>query len=249
MNKSNRKKPYHFAHKHPLFSGKETKGGVKWSESVYYMWWEFLKRHKGYKLTCENKGKGRYAKLYADFGDIHLVDFKKWWTESNRGAELFAEPQIPISVTAITLEEIYELPENYDTSSLLLIAVPLHLPKRFIETRIKSILKAKHTRKPGQRLHSESTAKYPISCQFSIHSLKTILSVYDLKQREPKLALWQIAQQLRITTTLDKNELQMTKTSGHTNKKQVMTSTVSRMLRKADAIIAGTAIGKFPMIK
>ena len=55
----------HFAFKHPLFRQEQSTSGVQWDNSVYYLWWEFLRRHDGYKETCENGGKGKYAKLYA----------------------------------------------------------------------------------------------------------------------------------------------------------------------------------------
>jgi hypothetical protein len=236
----------HFIHKHPLFRRVATGAGVHWKESVYYLWWEFLRRHEGYEKTCRDGDKSGYAALYADFGDVHSVDFKTWWSEGNRGAKLFAEPPIPITVTTITPAEAATLPADLDPSAMLLVAIPLRLPKRFIETRLEAILKAAHTRKPGQRLHTESAAKYPITKQFAVHSLNAIMAVYDLRRSEPDLALWEIAQRLRIGTTLSGSELEMKGTGAHTAKKQVMTSTISRMLKKAKSIIEGVGKGRFP---
>ena len=77
---------------------------MPWDNSIYYLWWEFLRRHDGYKKTCENGGDGKYAELYADFGNVHEATFKEWWTKDGRGARLFAEPPLPNSVAALTSE-------------------------------------------------------------------------------------------------------------------------------------------------
>src|SRR5208282_6206767 len=100
----------HFAFRHPLFRQEQSTSGVRWNNSVYYLWWEFLRRHDGYKRTCENGGKGEYEKLYADFGNVHEGNFREWWTKDDRGARLFAEPPMPSSVRALTPKEIKELP-------------------------------------------------------------------------------------------------------------------------------------------
>ncbi len=51
----------------------------EWKGTVYYQWWDYLRAHDGYKETCEAGGKGKFADLYEDFGDIHTMDFPKWW--------------------------------------------------------------------------------------------------------------------------------------------------------------------------
>lgn len=50
-----------------------------WQCSVYYYWWEYLRRHDGYRMTCAHKGEGEYAALYKYFGDVHASDFHTWW--------------------------------------------------------------------------------------------------------------------------------------------------------------------------
>ena len=62
-----------------------------------------LKRSKLYRDCCERGGKGRYKKLYADWGDIHAYTpetFWGWWSGKvevdgvviTRGEHLFSEP-------------------------------------------------------------------------------------------------------------------------------------------------------------
>ena len=34
------------------------KGAKPWQVSVFYYWWEYLRRHEGYAETCRDGGKG-----------------------------------------------------------------------------------------------------------------------------------------------------------------------------------------------
>lgn len=54
-------------------------GAPGWQCSVYYYWWEYLRRHAGYSETCENGGVGEHALLYKYFGNVHAEDFHTWW--------------------------------------------------------------------------------------------------------------------------------------------------------------------------
>ena len=47
-------------------------------ESPYYWWYMFAKLSEDYKKTCKANGRGKHAKLYKDFGDIHNTNFKVW---------------------------------------------------------------------------------------------------------------------------------------------------------------------------
>lgn len=54
-------------------------GAEGWKCSVYYFWWEFIRRHEGYRETCLNEGDGEHTELYKWFGDVHNSDFHDWW--------------------------------------------------------------------------------------------------------------------------------------------------------------------------
>ena len=66
------------------------KNAEPWQCSLYYFWFEYLRRHKGYKITCLANGKGKYSTLYKDFGNVHQSNFIDWWRQS---FHLFQEPQ------------------------------------------------------------------------------------------------------------------------------------------------------------
>lgn len=247
----------HFAFKHPVFRKHELLARKKnkptagdwWQDSIYYFWWEFLRRHDGYRETCESGGIGKYAKLYADFGNVHGVSFKDWWTKDGRGARLFAEPLLPNRVMALTSEELHALPENWDRQSLLIVAVPLNLPKRHIEQRLTKLLSQHHKRKRGQRTFKESRALYPIAAQFSIESLRKCLALYDLAHKEPRRKLWELAQRIGLGDPLNKSELEAER--GRANptavaKKNSLGVAANKMLKKANNIIDGVGRGVFP---
>ena len=239
----------HFAFRHPLFRQEQSTSGVRWNNSVYYLWWEFLRRHDGYKRTCENGGKGEYEKLYADFGNVHQGTFREWWTKDDRGARLFAEPPMPSSVRALTPNEIQELPEGWDSGALLIVAIPLSLRKRFIQQKLSKLLARHHKRKRGQRTYKESRALYPIAAQFNIHSLKRMLELYDFRQERPEIPLWEIGQRFRLGNALTDNELKGGR--GRDNsvavaKKNVLSVSASKKLTEAKSIIKGVGHGVFP---
>ena len=113
-------------------------GAEAYQHSIYYFWWEFLRRHEGYKACCEKNGKGAYAKLYADFGNIHEHDdFWKWWSEKvddetyinlGRGERLFAEPQgrrIEVADRVLNTQSVDTLTVNIP------LEIRAHLVKNF----------------------------------------------------------------------------------------------------------------------
>ena len=74
------------------------------------------------------------------------------------------------------------------------------------------------------------------------------LEVYDFKQKNPDLKLWEIAQRLRFTDTLNSDELVKAKKQSPTAiaKKNTMSVAVSRKLKQAETIIGNVARGLFP---
>jgi hypothetical protein len=241
----------HFVFRHPLFRKTKTSSGIEWRKSIYYLWWEFLRRHDGYKKTCSSGGKGKYAKLHKDFGDVHAGEFEEWWKADDRGVRLFGEPAIPQSVRRLTKEDLTALADQWNGEDMLVIVAPLLLPKRFIQSRIAKILKTHHPGKRGIRAMRKSRALYRISDQFNFDSLRIALNVYDFRQSNPELKLWEIAQQLRFTSTLKENELggrgQMAAEA--IGKKNTMGVAVSRKLTLAKNVIDGVGKGVFPQYK
>jgi hypothetical protein len=141
------------------------------------------------------------------------------------------------------------LPPDWDQQGLLIVSIPLSFPKRDIDKRLKAILRKNHSRKRGERLMKSSKALYPIGRQFNLHSLKSILDVYDLRTNRQDLTLWEIAQELRVTSTLSEKELNSPRGDpSAVAKKAIMSVTVSRKLKWAKQIIDGVGRGVFPAV-
>lgn len=189
---------------------------------------------------CEEGGLGELAGLYSDFGDVRSNDFKSWWTESGRGVRLFAEPP---SSNVMVLKTSEPVP---DESEFLTLALPKNLPKRYLQRRFRELLtKAEHH--PGARgkQHARmSKAKYQIKGQPNLTGLALTLKVYDFKLANPQLKLWEIGDQMPRFMVGSKISASDTKAIV-VNKRNVLSASVARYIRKAEEMIAATSLGEF----
>lgn len=165
-------------------------GAALWQNSVYYYWWEYLRRHPGYKETCAKAGKGRYAKLYADFGDVHANDnFWQWWTAHQH---LFCEPQ------GRTIQEC--LLNTHFADDQLVIAVPLEVRTVHLVRMFRKLLQANADR--VQKARAKSRALYPVFAKPILSALHTSLVVWDLRQQNPKAKLHELFDLAAHSTTI-----------------------------------------------
>jgi len=162
------------------------KGAPAWKCSVYYYWWEYLRRHDDYRQCCVRGSKGEYAALYADFGDIHAHDdFWQWWSKEQH-SELFCEP---------TARQIRVLDENSRfeptvSNDTLTLELPLEVRTAYLIARIRTVLKQHDTRaKAAKRI---SRARYPVATKSVLTSLHQHLVVYDAYRANPKLKLYEL---------------------------------------------------------
>jgi hypothetical protein len=188
--------------KHPVFgrtkqtgkgSGaiKDTKKGVKYTESPYYYWWRALTLSEPYKALCKSNGEGGNEKLrevYADFGDVFACEFDQWWRK--KGAALFGEPQGPDRVTRISIAEVDAYKASVDAKQALLLIIPLSISRRVIASDVKRLIAKNHSGKRGRSKEAESLAKsgarYKVRHYKSIVGLRWALHVFE-KRREGKL--------------------------------------------------------------
>lgn len=238
----------HFAHPNPRFGTKKNPANPSaWKNSIYYLWFEYLRRNEDYKATCENGGKGKCANLFMDFGDIYSEDFKTWWQTDDHGAILFAEPP-KRSIEVITESNVLS---KLDEKTLVL-SIPLNLPSAFLVKRYREILKKYHAGERGIKAlsSSKSNALYPTTTdRIAINFLEVALKVWDERKANPKKPLWLLAQDLNLSMM---NHVPIGKNGkiprgGHVaNQKNRLAATASRYLRKANAAIVNIARGRFP---
>jgi hypothetical protein len=126
----------------------------------------------------------------------------------------------------------------------MIVAVPLSEPKRRLTRWFDELLKHRHGGRPGYATKKDSESLYPVHQQFSVLALKQMLLVYDLGLAEPDLKLWQIGQRLKLVpSAMPKVGDSIPKLA---KKRNTMAATVGRYLKKAEAYIRNTAVGKFP---
>lgn len=161
----------------PPFRGAET-----WQCSVYYFWWEYLRRHVGYKHCCERGGKGEYKALYADFGDVHANnDFWSWWRTHNH---LFAEPP------ARQLRKLSGFETHKMETDTLHIAVPLEVRMPYLVAAFRKLLKANAAE--VKQAQSVSRALYPVYAKPNLGSLHQTLVFWDVYVEHPSLKLHEL---------------------------------------------------------
>ena len=241
--------PVHFLAPYPLFGTKQKPLTISYQQrSPFYWWWEYLRRNNDYLMCCEKNGAGKLAHLYKDFGDVREDNFKKWWSEGYRGAYLFGEKRSALIPKELNDKSEWE--NDWDSEDVLIIAFPLSMGKRELQSRFAKILKKRHTAKRGRvaKKLDKSTARFPLNRNYTIESLQKALDVYDcytrLIQLNGKAKLWEVGVELRLVRTAmpSANDLKQDTAV----KRNVMAATVKRYLKQAEATIANTSLGIFP---
>jgi hypothetical protein len=154
-------------------------GAEPWQHSIYYFWWEFLRRHEGYKDYCARGGAGRYKKLYAHFGDVHAYetkDFWSWWTEKpdndwKRGEFLFAEP-------AARQMAVQGKVFNTQPDDMLVVSIPLEVRTPQLVKKLRSLLDEHKVQVAAAR--NKSRALYPVAARVRLSTLHQTLKVWDI---------------------------------------------------------------------
>ena len=236
--------PLHFSFIHPRFGTKAKPLSDSYRErSVYYWWFQYLRRNADYKATCDGHGVGPCAALYKDFGDVHAVEFKTWWDA--KGPFLFAQPDTP----SIQIVERGQQSSDGQVRQSLLLDVPLDLPIAHLVKRFKEILAKHHSGKKGHRHHESSQARYPTGGKIDIGFIKTALQVWDVRQAEPDKPLWEIANDFKLGSRLNllkPDEVNKRGDPAVIDKKNILAATASRHIRRAKEMIDATAKGNFP---
>lgn len=156
------------------------------TDSPYYWWFMFLRLNVDYKATCEANGTGKCAELYKDFGDIHNLNFKQWWTEK---AYLFAEPKKGYRMKVAT--DISEI-APFNDAEVLNLVVPLTWSQRSLKKAFSQLVhKLVEKGKRGVSVEA-SEAHYRLSGKWNAKALSHAYKVYTIKHapNEGKKLVW-----------------------------------------------------------
>lgn len=165
--------------------GKGVRRGVGTTQSIYYLWFEYLKRSEKYKKACANNGKGM-KKIYDDFGDIFELKtdangytdaedfYRNWWEKDNRGARLFGIRAIDELKEFASVEDVLSLQNDIDDYEI--VVLPKSLPKTIMRKRVGELITALQSKDVDR-----GKARYPIvSERVDVESLYDCLDVYDV---------------------------------------------------------------------
>jgi len=217
---------------------------VGYESSIYYYWFEFLKR---------SKPSARSKKVREDFGDINDVEFMEWWGE--KGLLLFFFDNLDNDFSqfpTVGVRDLETAQESIDQGRFM-VSIDMTYPKKVIMDRLKGIVDRQATAKVGiRKFKADKGGKYNIENKFDIKALKKTLAVYDLRIKDKKLSLWEIEEQINLIDKKSKNKGDIWHWGNSPTqlaaKRKVQTVTVSRYLRHAEKIIENVAKhGKFPV--
>jgi len=222
--------------------------------SPYKLWRDYLRLSKDYWWVCKQKGNTLDAELkamYEDFGDVYALGFNDWWHQ--KGRALFAEQVKLPAVKQINdnLSNLSPNPQNH-----LLVEIPLNLTERTISRQLMKILRTHKDRKIERISH----AKRPLAKLVGIrkrvlkraHDIWCVNHLVQLAKQEGsnigapfnKMTTHQMGVGFRLVRNCmprptDGIEAGRKKRNG-------MKVAVSRMLNRAESLIANAEIGKFP---
>lgn len=140
--------PYRVRLPQPPYDGAE-----EWKCSVYYYWWEYLRRHEGYRATCVAGGQGEHAELYRWFGNVHEGDFHDWWWSHYHLFTFMSEAQNIVLSKKFHLEsEGVFLHVGYARSKSEMIASAreqiMRIPQREINDELRKSIRFKPAARP-----------------------------------------------------------------------------------------------------
>ncbi len=102
-----------------------------------------------------------------------------------------------------------------------------------------------HKGKRGQQLAKQGGGKYQFKGQPNIPALRLGLQVYEYKQANPDLKLWEIGNSMPKFQI--ENKIKAGDPRGEiVDKKNVLAASVSRYLRRVSDAIGNTSNGQFP---
>jgi hypothetical protein len=229
---------------HPPFSRDvNSNPSMNLEDSVYYWWWQYLKRSESYIKTCENNGDGPCASIYVCFDDVRGDDFEEWWYKDLRGGILFGEPALIASSLDVKVIKKQKMAEV--DSEELIVSIPLYLSKDLITERLSKILDKHHTGKRGKP-KKVSKAWFKVISEPRISTLKKDLQVYDFKQANPDMPHWEVAAKLRGLSGKQKRGLNDPDADIRADVRKELTAIISRCLKRVEQSIKNTEKGMFP---
>ena len=223
--------------------------------SPYFWWWAYLRLSKDYWWVGQRNGVAddpRLREMYRDFGKVYEMTFEQWW--ERRGINLFSE-QVALPAVRQLAPNNLQLSKPVDRH--LLLEIPINMTERTIISQIRALIRSH----PDRGIQRVSTAQRKLAKlvgirQDVIESAYAVWRVYEqsrdgrevqkIGQVQGSKSLYQIGKELRLVRTCmpvptDNAERAAKRVNG-------MKVAVSRMLGRANNLIANAAVGTFPSV-
>lgn len=209
-----------------------------YKDSVFYWWFEFLKKSESYKQQCE---RGEGGSVYQDFGNIFNVEFLDWWNSDDR--EMIFLPGTSTGVFLV--ENVKELKEAL-SENWLVVKIDPKCSRKTISYWLDDMLFSKQ---PEVRGHEDGgiteQPKYKPFAHTDVKALKKTMAIYEQYLLEPK-PLHKIHDKIQ-----GRKDIRKFKTNDEIKKdaattRGIKTTTISRYLRQAKKIIENVEHGVFP---
>ena len=240
-----------------------------WQCSVYFYWYEYLRRHEGYAECCRSGGQGEWAELYEDFGDVHTADFVSWWSSHY---SLFMEPNPAFLVHKQLLRKGQGINRN---AYIDYMEIDLRFSETDIIRRVRHLLRVQKNRvadryeKHLKEISGDTTkaeaikkrrqvlshARYKVATRPILPTLHQHLLAWDARKNNPDVSdgdLFDLAGiEMKLPYSLD--EIADIKADGlpvrdlEEANQRAKALAVQRHLRIARQYIDNVVAGRFPM--
>lgn len=217
------------------------------TNSPYYWWFMFLRLNEEYRATCKAKGKGKYADLYKDFGDVYKTNFKDWW---NARVHLFAEPRKGYRMQIAKSDE--EL-APFNSDEAINLVVPLTWSRRVLKKRFSELILSKLEK--GKRGVSviDSDASYKLGGKWNVDAFKYAYNVYLEKQKSlsegKKVPLADIAIRAKLPYAIREKAKEGVCNSLTVDIRYTLTVLANRHYKRAEKFIKSAVTNSFPYAK
>jgi len=212
--------------------------------SFGYWWYATLQLSDTYIKTCERKGEGPCADLYADLGDVRLP-FLTWWHRYGRKAFSEAVPKREV----VKLETPRQADDHLESPDHLVISIPLKLSRTTAMKKIGKLLSAEHEKRGALDIWKASTAKRMIvKTKVRKETVKQLVALWKLRQQFPDDTLYELGNRAHIVLDLLARDVKGEVLTEAMERRR-MTIAVSRQLLQAENMIANAAVGNFPVLK
>lgn len=222
-------------------------------KSLYFWWWSYLRLSKDYWWLCQQNGATLDTDLlgmWRDFGNVFDTEFWSWWKD--KGRDLFAEQVRLPHVRAIDPNEAdLNPPEQH-----VVVEIPLNLTERTIARQVLAIVRA-HTNRQVKPISRARRQLYQLrgvraAVIRDAHDIWCIHHVIELA-KQPNSTIGAPLNCMKHGEVGIKLRLVASCMPKHTDiedkarmKRNGMKVAVSRMLTRANALIANAEIGLFP---